>query len=236
MISIFIPIRKNSKRVKNKNIHKIKKYKLGLTEIKILQLEKFRNKISKLKKLRIFNHKFEYIISTDLPEVIKFCKKFNWIKIHKRKPSLSGDNSLQKLIDIIPEICSGNYILWTHVTSPYFSSDSYINFLKVFFNKKKQKKIQSAFSANLIGKFVYCKKRGWISHDTRKIKWPKTQDLKPLFSMNSAAIISERKVYINNKDRLSKKPLPILSNLKEGFDVDNNEDFEVVKNEIKISI
>ena len=54
--------------------------------------------------------------------------------------------------------------------------------------------------------------------------------------MNSAAIISERKVYINNKDRLSKKPLPILSNLKEGFDVDNNEDFEVVKNEIKISI
>ena len=66
MISIFIPIRKNSKRVKNKNIHKIKKYKLGLTEIKILQLEKFRNKILKLKKLRIFNHKFEYIISTDL--------------------------------------------------------------------------------------------------------------------------------------------------------------------------
>ncbi len=54
--------------------------------------------------------------------------------------------------------------------------------------------------------------------------------------MNSAAIISEREVYINKKDRLCKSPLPILSNLKEGFDVDNNKDFEIVSNKKKIPI
>ncbi len=233
MISIFVPIRKGSKRVKNKNIKRFNKYKLGLTELKILQLKRLKEKVVKKK---FFNHDFEFIVSTDILSVKNVCKKFKWIKIHNRKPSLSGDNSLQRLIDIVPEICSGKYILWTHVTSPFFSSNSYINFLKTFFNNKKQKKIQSAFSANLIGKFVYCKKKGWISHDSKKIKWPRTQDLKPLFSMNSAAIISEREVYINKKDRLCKSPLPILSNLKEGFDVDNNKDCEIVSNKKKIPI
>ena len=39
MISFFIPIRKGSKRVKNKNIKKLENYKLGLTELKINQLK-----------------------------------------------------------------------------------------------------------------------------------------------------------------------------------------------------
>ena len=43
MISIFIPIRKGSKRVKNKNIKKIGKFNLGLTEIKIKQIIKLKN-------------------------------------------------------------------------------------------------------------------------------------------------------------------------------------------------
>jgi len=37
MISIFLPIKKDSKRLKNKNFFSIKKYKLGLTEIKLNQ-------------------------------------------------------------------------------------------------------------------------------------------------------------------------------------------------------
>ena len=37
-ISIFIPIRKNSKRIKNKNIKPLPGLKFGLTELKIKQL------------------------------------------------------------------------------------------------------------------------------------------------------------------------------------------------------
>ena len=43
MISIFVPIRSGSKRVKNKNIKKIGKFNLGLTEIKIKQIFKLKN-------------------------------------------------------------------------------------------------------------------------------------------------------------------------------------------------
>ena len=63
MISFFIPIRKNSKRVKNKNTRPLPYFKYGLTEIKIMQLKKFRNLV-KRKNPKLFN-KIEIIVSTN---------------------------------------------------------------------------------------------------------------------------------------------------------------------------
>lgn len=226
MISIFLPIRKGSKRVKNKNIKKFNKYKLGLSELKILQLKRLREKVIRKK---IFKHDFEFIVSTDILSVIDFCKKFHWIKIHKRNLRDSTDNSLQRLINLIPSICNGNYILWTHVTSPFFSSSAYINFLKMYFRYSKINRSKSGFSAEIIGKFVYSKKKKWLSHNEKALKWPRTQDLDPLYIMNSAAIIAEKNIYLNQKNRLCKKPLPITVNSKCGLDIDNNEDFEALK-------
>ena len=49
MISFFIPIRKNSKRIKNKNYIRVNKYKYGLTEIKIKQFKKLKKILEKKK-------------------------------------------------------------------------------------------------------------------------------------------------------------------------------------------
>ena len=225
MISVFIPVRKGSKRVKNKNIRAIGKYKLGLLEIKLKQLEKL---------IKINNNKynFEFIVSTDSKIVEEYCKKFNWIKVHKRNKKLSGDHSLQKLINIVPKICNGNFILWTHVTSPLFTSKNYMSFLNIFFKKRKLKLV-SAFSADQIKKFVYSPKQGWVSHNTNKIKWPRSQDLKNLYILNSAALIADKKTFIKDKDRISKNSLPIISRKISGFDIDTMEDFKKL-NYIKI--
>ena len=218
MISVFIPVRKGSKRVKNKNIRPIGKYKLGLLEIKLKQLEKL---------IKINNNKynFEFIVSTDSKIVEEYCKKFNWIKVHKRNKKLSGDHSLQKLINIVPKICNGNFILWTHVTSPLFTSKNYMSFLNIFFKKRKLKLV-SAFSADQIKKFVYSPKQGWVSHNINKIKWPRSQDLKNLYILNSAALIADKKTFIKDKDRISKNSLPIISRKISGFDIDTMEDFK----------
>ena len=53
MISLFIPIRKNSKRIKNKNIKKIGNFKYGLTEIKINHLKKLKNIFKDKGKIKI---------------------------------------------------------------------------------------------------------------------------------------------------------------------------------------
>ena len=134
MISFFIPIRKNSKRVKNKNLKRIGEYKFGLTEIKLNQLEKFKNNIKKDKVLKKIE--FEYVISSDDRRIYNIVKKYKWIKFHKRSYKLSTDNSLDQLIKLVPKICKGTTILWTHVTSPFFNEESYIKFIKFFLKKK----------------------------------------------------------------------------------------------------
>ena len=130
MISIFLPIKKNSKRLKNKNFLPIFKYKLGLTEIKILQLLKL---VKFLKKKKLSS---EIIISTDSKNLIKKYKNNKYIKLYKRHKSLTRDDCLDELVKEVPKICFGNYILWTHVTSPCFNSRDYLNFILRFFKQK----------------------------------------------------------------------------------------------------
>ena len=122
----------------------------------------------------------------------------------------------------------GKYILWTHVTSPFFNESDYLDFLIKFF-KNKNKKNKSAFSADIINKFIFSKKIGWVSHDTNKKKWPRTQDLNNLYVANSAAFIAEREVYKKNKDRLCKNTFPILTRDISGFDLDNKKDFQYLR-------
>ena len=72
MISFFIPIRKNSKRIKNKNVRPLPNFRYGLTEMKINQLRKLRYLISR-NKTKMFNN-IEYIISTNCEVVKRYCK------------------------------------------------------------------------------------------------------------------------------------------------------------------
>lgn len=230
MISFFIPIRKNSKRVKNKNTRPLPYFKYGLTEIKIMQLKKFRNLV-KRKNPKLFN-KIEIIVSTNCEKVKNFCRKFSWIKIHERNKYLSNDASIQELIDIIPNICSGKYILWTHVTSPFFDEKNYYNFLDEYF--KKGKCSTSAFSAELIQKFLFSVKKGWVSHKEKEGCWPRTQDLDKIYVANSAAFIAPIFVYKKFNNRLCRSPKPILlQNEIDGFDIDNLKDFINLKKRLK---
>ena len=61
---MFIPIRKGSRRIINKNF-KNYRFNYGLTELKIKQLEKFKFISSK-------QPKFEFVISTDSEKILKF--------------------------------------------------------------------------------------------------------------------------------------------------------------------
>lgn len=220
MISIFLPIKKNSKRLKNKNFLPIFKYKLGLTEIKILQLLKL---VKFLKKKKLLS---EIIISTDSKNLIKKYKNNKYIKLFKRHKSLTRDDCLDELVKEVPKICFGNYILWTHVTSPCFNSKDYLNFIFRFF---KQKEFTSAFSATLSSTFFMNSKFKWVSHEYKKKKWPRTQDLDKYYFVNNAAFISTRKNYLDNYDRICKRPLPIISRKYSDIDIDHSNDFYFLK-------
>ena len=233
MISIFIPIRSGSKRIKNKNFRNLPNLKFGLTELKLIQLEKLRNIIKKKKNFDF--KKLEIIVSTNCKKIKSFVKRYSWIKLHERNAKLSTDDSVDELIKEVPKICSEKYILWTHVTSPLFDQYDYFNFIKYFFRLRKSKKILSAFSADKIQKFLFSKiKKKWISHNIKNRKWPRTQDLNELYYANSAVFMASRNVYLKYDNRLCNSPHPITTDLnhESGFDIDNIEDFNKLKEKI----
>ena len=81
-------------------------------------------------------------------------------------------------------------------------------------------------------KFLYTKKRGWLSHNVKKKKWPRTQDLEKINIINSAAFISSKEIYKKNKDRLDNNPLPIISRATLSFDIDTFQDFMKLKKDL----
>lgn len=226
MISFFFPLRKGSKRVRNKNIKKIHGIGKSLLEIKIDQLYKFKKKY--LKKFK----DVEFVFFSDCPVAKKIISKFRWLNFVDRSQVLSGDNSLQKVINLVPKICKYDLILWSHVTSPMFDEKEYYNFLKVFLMKKKNNR--SAFSADKFQKFLMRDDGKWISHKKKKnLKWPKTQSLKYFYIVNSAAFISTKNNYLKYHDRLCSNPIPIETGYGKGFDVDTFNDFKILANNYK---
>jgi CMP-N-acetylneuraminic acid synthetase len=220
MISIFLPIKKKSERLPDKNIFRIKNYKLGLTEIKLKQIKKL---VTQLKKKKLFT---EVIVSSDSEIIKKYVSKFKWITFHDRPDRLIKDISVKSLIKEAGFICKGKYILWTHVTSPLFNHNDYLLFINKFIN---QKKYTSAFSSNLIQDFMINEDGKWISHNFKLERWPRTQDLKKVYQINNCAFISTKKNYQKNGDRLSLKMMPIITKKSSQIDIDDLEDYELFK-------
>ena len=109
MISIFIPVRKGSKRISNKNTTKISSFKHGLVEIKVKQFARLRNIIKKNKNYKYLKD-IEIIFSTDCKKTLRYISRFKWIKAQVRNRKLAGDDSLQDLINFVPKICKNEHI------------------------------------------------------------------------------------------------------------------------------
>ena len=126
-IDCFLPCRSGSKRILNKNTRKFHNFKYGLFEIKLLQL-------LKIKQIR------NIYVSTDDSKILNYLKNYknNKIIIHKRKKKLSSSQTTtDELIRHAYEITNSDHLIWTHVTSPFFSSKLYQDAINKYFYFKR---------------------------------------------------------------------------------------------------
>ena len=89
MISIFLPIRKGSRRIINKNLKKLPYFKNGLTELKIKQLEKF-------KKREELEKRFLEEYSRKAREVEQLEKENEQKKKRKREEEIRFENAKKR--------------------------------------------------------------------------------------------------------------------------------------------
>ena len=220
----FLPCRKGSERIKDKNIKKIFNYEMGLVQIKLNQLLN----VKKIKKI---------ILSTDDLKIINFAKNLNNNKIiiDIRPDFLCTNNtSTDILIKYVGEKYDNINILWTHVTSPFINKELYENLIDKYFEIVDLNN-DSLMTVTKIQKFIWNDK-GPLSYKSQKEKWPRTQTIKPLYEINSGAFIAHSNIYKKFKNRIGIDPFLYEIDQLTAFDIDWKEDWILAENIMRSSI
>lgn len=216
-ISCFLPCRKGSERVPKKNVKPFLNYDNGLLEIKLNQL---------LDCKRID----EIILSTDDDFILEYaaCFTSDRLRLHKRDGALaSSSTSTDDLVPLVADLIPDGHVLWTHVTSPFITSELYSTIIAEYFCSIENG-YDSLMTVTKLQSFLWSHNKP-INYDREKEKWPRTQTLKPVYEVNSGVFLAGIDKYKNNKDRIGK--IPYLYEIEKlvSFDIDWPEDFELAE-------
>jgi CMP-N-acetylneuraminic acid synthetase len=222
-IAFFLPTRKGSQRVINKNTRPFAHYNGGLLENKLIQL---------LQTKRID----EIILSTNDEQCIEIAQNIAngsaRVKIIERPQHLCLDTTnLVDLINYVPTITNANHILWGHVTTPLAGAIEYDKAIDVYLSETARG-FDSLISVTELKNFLL-NKNGQLINNTTSIPWPRTQDLETLFEINHVMFIASRNVYLEQKNRIGKKPYLHVMDKIASFDVDWEDDFLIAESIFK---
>jgi CMP-N-acetylneuraminic acid synthetase len=216
-VNVFLPCRKGSERVPKKNIKPFVQFENGLIEIKLKQLLGA-NKIDKI------------YLSTNDDEILDYADSLNEAKIilHKRAEHLSSSQtSTDQLVAHALELIQKGDILWTHVTSPFLTAQSYDQIIEKYLEVKKQG-YDSLMTTNLIHGFLW-NETGPINYDRTIEKWPRTQTLEPIHEINSAVFLTNAQIYQKLDNRIGQNPYLYPLDKIQGFDIDWEDDFKIAQ-------
>ena len=217
-LACFLPCRKGSERIPQKNTKKFANHELGLIHIKLSQLES----VPSIEKI---------FVSSDDPAVLERAsdERFTKVILDKRHSNLAlSSTSTDELIRYVPRLIDCPHILWTHVTSPFIDSLIYENAISRYFEALKTGEHDSLMSVTKHQNFFW-DKTGAINYDRVKEKWPRTQTLKPIYEINSGFFIGQRKSYIEIGDRIGARPFLYPIDHAHALDVDWPEDFTLAE-------
>lgn len=217
-IAFFLPTRKGSERVKDKNTRPFAHINGGLIE-------------NKLQQLTASKRIDEIILSTNDEICINIASKYisdRRLRIIPRPESLClSSTNLQDLIRYVPTITEAEHILWGHVTTPICGAEVYDRAIDVYFSMLK-KGYDSLVSVVELKNFLL-NKQGKLINNTTPLLWPRTQDLFPLYEINHAMFIASKEIYVTTGNRIGKNPFLYLMNKLQSFDIDWEEDFAIAE-------
>lgn len=217
-IAFFLPTRKGSERVKNKNTRPFAGVEGGLVE-------------NKIKQLLATKHIDEILFSSNDETCIAVAEKYqsdSRLKIIPRPNELClSSTNLQDLICYVPTITDADHILWGHVTTPLVGADIYDAAVDLYLSKLKEG-YDSLVSVKELKNFLL-NKDGALVNNTTDIPWPRTQDLEPLYEINHAIFLAKREIYVEQKNRLGKKPLLHIMDEIHSKDIDWEDDFVIAE-------
>lgn len=216
-VSFFLPTRKGSERVANKNTKPFAGIDGGLVE----------NKVRQLLQTKFLD---EIIFSSNDEKCIAVAEKFkdSRLKIVERPNELClSTTNLQDLICYVPKVTDAEHILWGHVTTPLCGAEEYDAAVKLYKDKLNQG-YDSLVGVTELKNFLL-DKTGRLINNSTDIPWPRTQDLEPLYPINHTIFLAKREVYTQQRNRIGRKPALHIMDEIHSFDIDWPEDFVIAE-------
>lgn len=217
-IAFFLPTRKGSERVKNKNTRPFAGIEGGLVENKLQQLL-----ATKLIDEIVFSSNDEISIA-----IAEKYKNDGRLRIIPRPEELClSSTNLQDLICYVPTVTDASHILWGHVTTPLVGAEQYDEGIRLYLDNL-EKGYDSLVGVKELKNFLL-DKTGKLINNTTDIPWPRTQDLEPLYEINHTMFLAKREVYTEQKNRIGRKPQLHIMDEIHGFDIDWPDDFVIAE-------
>lgn len=216
-ITCFLPCRKGSERVKNKNIRPFVNYEYGLISIKLHQL-------------MAVDAIDEILLSTNDLDIIEYAQslKSEKITIHKRDDYFASSNtSTDEIIALANDLIHEGHILWTHVTSPFLNTTEYSKIIDAY-KRALEEGYDSLMTTTLIKGFVWSENDA-VNYNRQMEKWPRTQTITPLHEVNSGVFLASKEIYNEKLDRIGDKPKLYPTDRMIGFDIDWPDDFKLAE-------
>tara|TARA_R110002072_G_scaffold215571_1_gene372682 strand:+ start:3290 stop:3937 length:648 start_codon:yes stop_codon:yes gene_type:complete len=207
-MKIFVPIKENSQRVKNKNFREINSETLYERLI-----QKFSN--------------YEIYIDTDSERVFQETLVYDNVTPYYRDKNLIGDEV--SVCDLISNFIkkfniSGN-VCQLHVTSPFIQAKTIDNATMILNNG-----YDSIVSCNTIqSRFWKKEEYGYCPVNHNPIKLEQTQDLPELYEENSCFYMFDAENFLKTSNRIGKNPFFYDVSFPENIDIDTETDWKLVE-------
>ena len=210
-IVAIIPIKTQSKRVKNKNFRIVGKKPL------------YKHLLDKLKKTD-FN---EIYIDSDSKEIEKYCNKMEY-KFIKRLPKLAKDNANgNDLLNYHSKIIKADIYFQLFVTAPLLKVKTINKCIKIL---KKTKNKDSIFTVNKIYSWFWFKNKP-INYKPEIL--PRSQDAQPMIQETTGLYGIKKKTLFKKKCRIGYKPILYPISTSESVDLDTIKDFNYLNKFLK---
>ncbi len=219
--SFFLPTRKGSQRINDKNTRSFAEYPGGIFELKLRQL--------------IDSTQFdEIIVSTNDENCLRIAADLvgsnPLFRIIRRPDQLCLDTTpLKDLIYYAGEICTAEDILWGHVTTPMAIAKDYDLIVQTFSNQKLEGYDSLVTVLPVKNFFIQPFTGHFINSVDKSMQWPRTQDLQEIYEINHVAFLAPREIYLQHGNRIGKRPWYYPMSKLRSIDIDWEEDFLIAE-------
>ena len=221
-ITVFVPCRAGSVRVPDKNTRPFAGHSGGLLGLKLDQL-------ASLSGIDVV------VVDSNDPRILEraSARQRTWsgqcaLRVVERPDHLGrSETTTDALIAYALERVETEELLWTHVTSPLMGTEAYARVLAAW-RGRDHSHHDSLMTVTPIHAFLW-QQDGPLNYARSPVRWPRTQDIAPVFEVNSAAFIVPTALGRRRKDRVGERPLLFPLGKIESLDVDWPEDFAIAE-------